>query len=461
MTAAARCLFHWGKGLVVLVASALLGFHPADAANVGSKGLPKTIEVELSHTGLAGTKRDSYLITIDGTQARRGVQELPIASITRLIEAIDEPPLPTPTLANLGMTDNWLGLTSRTALAAWYPYYVGPEHLDANQQRYFYAAFADPAVASAWVSEWSSGGLLVTDDYPSADVQLTWADGSSYKMSSESQWVFMVPWAVGSSSGKNYNADISRAIAALLPSDALNRPRLAGDTLEFKYTDWLILFHLRDGLDSIEARDVFGDQLAPIARYFTIKKMQNGLISSDDLNGGLSIVHGQTSVQLRLQDPSQPPNVSVYMSLWTQGNRLNNVPQAVSIAKDYAARVLSVPWLRSYLSQNRDWSAEIRVVQDRSITPQLRDSLLTDLRGHGKTELADALQPLISQTVYLYLNGPERAYSRWFVLPHQRMLLWNYQGAAPLLTTVKTAPTWSWYGATSVGIVFGPNGKPL
>lgn len=458
--ATARRIGTWFRWLICVTMPALLSFGTANAATLSSKGLPKTIAIELSHTGLRGTKTDSYLITIDGTQARRGVHELPLASVTRLIAAIDEPPLAHPNLTNLGMTDTWLSLTSKTALGSGYPHYLGSQHLDANQEQYFLASFADNAVANAWVTEWSSGRFLVTDDYPSAKVYLTWGDGSSYKLSSQSQWVFMVPWETASPPGRDYNADISRGVAALLPAGALNRARMAGDNLAFAYADWLD-FYLRDPLDSIRARDLFGDQLAPIEKAFEIETLSNHVILSDDLNVLTKSFTERRSLQLNPHDPAEPSDVSIYMSLWSEGDKLKMVPQAVATAKRVTALVLSVPWLSSFLEQNQTWSARIRVVQDSSITPYLAYSLLTDLRTHGKTEVADLLQPLLPQMVYLNLNGPQGAYARWFVLPDHRMLLWNYQTASPLLEFIKGAPTWDWFRTTSVGLLFSPDGKPL
>ena len=449
------------KGLIGVIVCMLLSLNSANAADLSSKGLPKTIDIELSHTGLAGTRKDSYLITIDGAQVRRGVHELPLASVTRLISAIDELPLAQPNLTSLGMTDAWLSLTSKTALGSWYLHYLGPQHLNANQERYFRTAFADNRVTHDWVSEWSITERFVTDDYPSAEVYLTCADGSSYKLSSQSQWAFMVRWKTASSETPDYNADISRAVAALLPDEALNRARLAGDNLAFAYTDWLLTFYLRDTLDAMRARDLFGDQLAPIEKAFEIESMSDGIILSDDLNVLTKSLTERPSLQLNLHDPAEPSDVSIYMSLWSEGGKLKMVPQAVATARNETSFVLSVPWLSSFLKQNQTWSARIRVVQDNSITPYLANSLLSDLRAHGKTELADQLQPLLPQMIYLYLNGPERAYSRWFVLPDRRMLLWNYQTTSPLSELIKGVPTWDWFGTTGIGLLFSPGGKRL
>lgn len=447
------------KSVVLLILLVVLNVRSANADSLSSKGLPSGIEIELSYTSISYHKAENYQISIANGRAKRGVENVPITAVAGLVTAIDKPRLTEPSLANLGITKPWLDAECKSALNSYYERWVDTPRLDDKQEAYFLRTFSDPGTATTWMNDWSSGQTLRLDDYPLANVRLDWPNGTSYRLTSHSWYVFMLPWSIGADNVADYDADISRNVASLLPANALNRERLAGDTLSAEYTDWLMEFDLRGRLDSIGASDVLGDQLAPIEKSFTITSMSNETISSDDLNEDL--VNPRPSLQLHVQDPLLPSYVVVYMSLWSKGDKLKDVPQAVSAARRYTSLALSVPWMSWFLRQNKDWSAEIRVVQDRSITPQLAKSLLSDLRDHGKAKLADMLQPLLPQTAFLYLNGPPDAYSRLFVLPDHRMLLWNFKRNTPFSNSIKDMPQWDWFGHVGVGALFSPDGRLL
>lgn len=460
MMRAPRLLSFLSKCVAGALVAASLDAYVANAADLSAKGLPKTIDIDIAQGGLARIEPQHYHITIDGGSARRGVDDIPLAAVTRLVEAINEPLMVQGNAKNAGMSAAWFADESKSALEKWYASWDSPRRLDANQERYFQAAFSSATVADYWMSG-KARRFMVLDDYPFAGVTLTWTDGTFYKLFSRSIWPFMVPWETNPATVANYNADISRAVAGLLPQTALNRSRIAGDNLAYAYTDWLLKIYLRDELDSVRVRDLFGEQLAPIEKAYEITSMADQAMSSDDLNEITKNFMARPSVQLYLHDAADPPNVSAYMSLWSDGDKLTMVPEAVAAAKRDTAAVLSVPWLGKYLKENQQWSVQVRVVQDTSITPFLADSLIGDLRSNGKAGLADMLQPLLPQTVYLYLKGPNGAYSRWFVLPDRRMLLWNYKLEVPLPDRINNAPPWLWFGNTGVGVLFSPEGKAL
>jgi hypothetical protein len=77
------------------------------------------------------------------------------------------------------------------------------------------------------------------DDYPSAKVMVTFEDGSAITASSRSYYLFMLPWRLGTgeSTVKTYNANISRAVAALMEKGATNRERLQGEGLSTELAD--------------------------------------------------------------------------------------------------------------------------------------------------------------------------------------------------------------------------------
>jgi hypothetical protein len=65
-------------------------------------------------------------------------------------------------------------------------------------------------------------------------LQFTFEDGSIAIVSSNSQQPFMLPWKVelGRATYITYNANVSRALAALMPKKTVNRSRISGEGLK-------------------------------------------------------------------------------------------------------------------------------------------------------------------------------------------------------------------------------------
>jgi hypothetical protein len=76
-----------------------------------------------------------------------------------------------------------------------------------------------------------------TDDYPSIRGRASW-NGTEASFRSSAQQKFMIPWnvTVKGRAVVTYNAGLSRALGALLPSGFVNLQRLRGDHLD----DWLM-----------------------------------------------------------------------------------------------------------------------------------------------------------------------------------------------------------------------------
>jgi hypothetical protein len=108
----------------------------------------------------------------------------------------------------------------------------GPEVRAQNQQTLYRERFEDPAFISPLLSRIYRSGFH-TDDYPSVHVRLTFEDGSDATVSSNSQQPFMLPWKIelGDATHITFNANISRALAAMLPEKTVNRTRILGEGL--------------------------------------------------------------------------------------------------------------------------------------------------------------------------------------------------------------------------------------
>ncbi len=223
-----------------IAALTLLTALPAHAASLAPKGLPSAIHIAAAWDTIGDRKESQVTVVIEDGHAKRGADDVPIALVQNLLTALDEPPMARPALANLGITSAWLAAQSNDALKA---YDAGPPERTKQQEANFLAQFENLKNATQWMNEQNSGQMIRTDDYPEEDVELAWPDGSTYKLSSSSQSVFMIPWKTGPAQATNFNAGISRAIAALLPNDTLNRYRLGGESLAGQYTLWMLGNH--------------------------------------------------------------------------------------------------------------------------------------------------------------------------------------------------------------------------
>jgi hypothetical protein len=438
----------------ILAAALVLGLAGAasPASAVGSKGLPSRIQIELTHMGLFRSETKTYVIDVANGAAKRGGEGVPLSAIAALLSAIGEPPLASPTLGNLGMTSAWLGSNSKAALDAFDARHVGHQPLDAKQATLFSTAFADPSNAAMWVALYNSGATVRTDDYSGAKIHMVWADGSDYDFLSTSQSVFMVPWLLGKGGVKTFNAGIARSLAELVPREAPNRARLEGTTLAAAYGDWLLSFQLRDQIDTIATEEALGDQLRPIQDRFAVTSLSLALTLSDDLEG-------QGGLQAHLTSASLPSNVSVYMTVGADDDRLVNVAETIAAADRYTRLALGVPWLSAYLAANHDSTAQIRVVGNRSVSPHLADSLIRDLREHGKAGLAGELSSTMPDVTYVRISDTAGADARWFVLPEHRMLLWDYRGGTPLQQQLTAVPAWDSGGRRGVAALFDAGGE--
>lgn len=191
------------------------------------------LEIHSSWQGW-GSERTNVVIrhAADGRYLSDG-ELIPERLVSELIVAMRHPAIPAANLDNLGMTSVWLGANNASALRE----VPGSRSLGRAETQEFMRTFRDLVRMRKIVAEifcdWH------TDDYPSVTVAVTMRDGSKLTVSSNSQRIFMLPW-VQDGAQATYNADISRAISALLPAKATNRNRLAGEDLAAELAEQLL-----------------------------------------------------------------------------------------------------------------------------------------------------------------------------------------------------------------------------
>jgi hypothetical protein len=90
-----------------------------------------------------------------------------------------------------------------------------------------------------------------TDDYPSIDVRVSFADGSTTSAASDSQCPMMLPWQVKGQQRPTFNAHIARVVVAMMPETATNYGRFSDDVLRSELAD-LVQRSIEDDLAMLD-----------------------------------------------------------------------------------------------------------------------------------------------------------------------------------------------------------------
>jgi hypothetical protein len=382
------------------------------------------VEIRSTWAGLGFAPASSFVIQKSGAVYRRGHDQIDARLVEALASALEESPLSRPILLNLGVTDAWL----RTALT-----YVTGKDLSwktatADQKQLFISSFSDAASVTTVLP--SLYNFVRTDDYPSIQVELTFADGSHTSVSSHTPYQFMLPWKVDrSESIITYNANISRAIAALMPMQTTNRTRLVGEGLASDLAD-AVSQEIKEQWNLLGVEDKAGDTLNLLRSQYTVE--------TADINQYHSVDYGkawdrgaprETNLQVTLRKPGFPSNFSERAVLLYEGGKVFGADLFLHKIGEYETLVESVPWLTRYRDNNPKVLFQLAFVHDRSFSDKAMSVFEADMKGIGKAKLTDEVRTV--QDKVALLGAGYGGY--WLVLPDRRMIFWRYSARAGLL----------------------------
>jgi hypothetical protein len=388
----------------------------------------KKVQEIVIHSGWGGlgTPEDltvTILATPDGFQ-RDGKPVKP-ALVKALVSAAEAPPISKPDLANLGITKTWLqaqlirvedeipgklkGVTSRQK-ALFESTFTDPEQLGGVAPRLFrYTKF---------------------DDYPRAEVQIEFSDGSQLTLSSHSYYEFMLPWTIhGSNTEETYNADISRAISALLPSKGANKERLAGVDFGSHLAD-SVMKSIENQWKEIGAEDRAGDSLAKLRSKYTI--------SASDINPYHNAEYGlswrakgphETNLHVTLHKPDFPANLAVEGIFLSEGDRIQGVDEFLQTGSRYEDLTLSVTWLMDWLREHPDSHAWLFNVHGLSFGEHALQTFTKDMKLRERGDLVEKVRAQQSQIALVKIDGAD-----WLIFPDRHLLLWRYEWSRGLLS---------------------------
>ena len=172
--------------------------------------------------GLGGGS--NTLITIQRKRNKFLSNSRPVSAVQvqSLVDALSAPPLLKPDMTNLGITQEWLASKVESQRI---PDRTRRAEETASQEKLFDLNLIANVLPGLFVND-------ITDILLFCKVEIVFDHGSKLSAESYSYYPFMLPWSM---KGERFtcNADISRAVAALLPAESVNKSKLAGDELAY------------------------------------------------------------------------------------------------------------------------------------------------------------------------------------------------------------------------------------
>ncbi len=177
-------------------------------------------------------------------------------NVRALVAALQAAIVPTPDPVNLGANREWLNQQSISRTSK-----LRTQFGTSRQQFLFREFFTDSQNISQVIPNLFS--FVRMDDYPYAEVEITFDDGSRLSAETHSYYPFMLPWVIEGSGAQTFNADISRALSALLPKKAPNKERLMGVNFADELVD-AVMRSIQSQWNLVGSEDRAGDALAAL-----------------------------------------------------------------------------------------------------------------------------------------------------------------------------------------------------
>lgn len=376
---------------------------------------------------------------------------IPQSSIDALVAALRVPALTAPEGTNLGISRDWLRQSADELL----------KHGTPNQQALLHDNFCDVGVATQLLP--SLFRFWKSDDYPRLRVTVTFTNGQVWIAESNSYYPFMLPWTVNlnGETRKTYNADISRAIAVLMPIGTLNRERLGDKELKSELV-LAVTAKIRGQWNLLDVENRAPGIVSTLQRNFEVDRAEispyrgNGFGYDD----GQPEPHEQNLIA-SLRKPSLPGITADDVILLFHDGKIEGADTLAERIAPYEALALSVPWLRQYLVDHPAQKLYVRFVHDRSFSAKAMRSFEADMKELGKGSLTREVAAVQDKAALVFLGYG----SEWIILPDKRMIFWRHYLPASFLKwrasdfDIKRCANYNQNGGGCVGAIVSAEGE--
>ena len=387
----------------------------------------KMITIRSGWGGLGGSKDLTVQITRTPSGFKQGGKPIDAKLVQALVAAVDAPRIAKPNAANLGITSEWLNAQVNLQKPR---AFSQASKTTPGQLALFKKKFTDLDTISAVVPDlWRYTSF---DDYPGARVVIEYDDGLKVTAATHSYYVFMIPWQIDGQDGETYNADISRAVAALLPNKSVNKERLGGDGLTEKLTEALMSsveteWNLKGG------EELVGGALAQLRQKYEVVNTEITPYHHPEY-GTATYKHEpeESNLHATLRKPEFPKNVVDQVVLREDHGNVSGVDDFLKYGERYEKLALSVPWLNEYIKKYPKAFFRISYVHDASFGDKALRTFTADMKLR---ERPDLIQKVTGQQkeIALLMVGIEYSESYWLVFPDKHLMLWRYEGRSGLL----------------------------
>lgn len=375
--------------------------------------------------------------------------------VLALVRALNAPPLNAPSLSNLGIDEAWL---EKHAVDAAKHFGNLGEPNDERQQAFLRKSFTDLALIGRTIPR--VVGSSWTDDPVWVHILVRFANGRTIQAETRNQPPFMLPWILQADGKKarTFNADISRAVAKLLPDGSVNKERLQGRGLMEEITFQMEGSITRQWKD-IAAEDKAGDALDLLREKYAIRRME----ISENISlhfGPARPAHGVENLQADVRLPGFPKNFVVATVFPLHDGRAVGVDTFFHNGSQYEHLVLDNPWVMGSLRRHQDLGAWLIYVQDASMSEKAMKIFAADMHDLGRDDLAREVSAHRTEIADLSYYGNEV-----LLFPDHHAILWRWDHNRDLFgwpaSRVKTQRCTD-YPTLDVGCsaaVVGPDGQ--
>src|SRR5580704_3248897 len=383
----------------------------------------RTIEIHSGWGGLGNSQNATVIIRQEKGEFRCEGQRVDPSLVAALVSALSAPVVPKLDLANIGITPGWL---ERNVAGA--EQKLAAEFSDAtpSQKDLFAKSFTDAAVIAKVAPQLFQ--YVKMDDYPYAEVEAIFDDGSKLSAKSHSYYAFLLPWQLSENGQETFNANISRALSALLPPRTANKDRLAGDEITAELaqtllrnidTDWKMLGVESRAADALTAlRSVYAVQRADINPYHSQEFGMSWRPKGPH----------EMNLHATLHKSTMPQNVFDQLILLYDHGKVQGVQEFLNAGALYEDALLSVPWVLDYFKQHPSENAYIFQVHGTSFAEHAMQTFAQDMKARGREDLIAQVGAQQAQITLLKIGSAD-----WLLFPDQHMMLWRYDGPSGLL----------------------------
>jgi hypothetical protein len=348
--------------------------------------------------------------------------------IAVLVKALTAPANPDISLDGLGVTPTWLKANASSVahhLAETRVVNGHPVH-----EAMLESSFADPATMEKVVPRLFDNRYYFCFDcrhyLQSVVVHVTFDNFTSLEARSSSQFPYMLPWRLtgNPTPASAFNADISRAIAALMPENSSNRSRLSGENLAMELGR-SVLMDVEHQAQLLEVESKTGGTLAALRSRYTVEQASIGDYGDPALRKPERTEPEGSALSLRLQPPELPHVFQDEVVLSYVNGNVVGTDEFLQEAPPFEKLVLSVPWLVRYKQENPRVQLRLAFFHNASLSDDALEVFAADMREVGR----DNLLPKVNaekERIALFIAGNGAEESDWLVFPDRRMILWRY-----------------------------------